>query len=147
MRSPIEQKADAELLLRSARKFAERMLREFGEFLPYGELMRLDGRIVSVGAAAGEEKSSPKELVATLRKSYRKEAQAGAVLACAVIYDVTITPPQSDQKKSAIAFEIDHRDGYSAEVFFPYVLSESREILFDPPFAQRGADEIFSRNG
>ena len=44
-------KVDAETLLNSALPFAEKMLSEHGEFYPFGEAMKPDGQIVSVGAA------------------------------------------------------------------------------------------------
>ena len=147
MRSDPEQKLDAEKLLGSARTFAERMLREFGEFHPYGEVMRPDGKIVSVSSTTGEEWPAAKDLISILRASYRSDAEAGKILVCAIVYDVKVVPPGSKQKKDAVAFAIDHRDGYSAEVFFPYVLRESREIVFDPPFAQKGSDEIVRKKG
>ena len=144
MRSAAEQKADSEKLLVAARVVADRMLHEFGEFLPYGHIMRPDGEIVSVSATTGEEEPASKDLISILRDGYRKEAEAGKLLVAAVIYDARVTTPSGPPKKDAVAFQIDHRDGYSVEVFFPYSL-DSAKVVFDPPFAQKGADAIFPR--
>jgi hypothetical protein len=146
MRSVAEQKADSEKLLVAARVVADRMLHEFGEFLPYGHIMRPDGEIVSVSATTGEEEPASKDLISILRDGYRKEAEAGKLLVAAVIYDARVTAPSGPLKKDAVAFQIDHRDGYSVEVFFPYSL-DSAKVVFGPPFAQKGADAIFPRKG
>jgi hypothetical protein len=146
MRSASEQKADAEKLLAKARVVAGRMLREFGEFHPYGYIMRPDGEIVRVGATTGDEHPASKDLISILRDGYRKEAEAGRLLVAAVVYDARVATPSMSEKKDAVAFQIDHRDGYSVEVFFPYSL-DSTDVVFDPPFAQKGADAIFQRKG
>lgn len=146
MRSPSEQKADAEKLLAEARVVADRMLHEFGEFLPYGYIMRPDGEIVSISATTGEEHPASKDLISILRDSYRKEAEAGRLLAAVVVYDARVATPSVPEKKDAVAFQIDHRDGYSVEVFFPYTL-DSADVVFDSPIAAKGADVIFPRRG
>jgi hypothetical protein len=114
------------------------------EFYPYGYIMRPDGEIVSVSAATGEEHPASKDLISILRDAYRKEAEAGKLLAVAVVYDARVATPSAPQKKDAIAFQIDHRDGYSVEVFFPYSL-DSADVVFDLPFAQKGPDAVFQR--
>jgi hypothetical protein len=63
MRSVPEQEADFEKLFGVARVVADRILHEIGEFLPYGHVMRLDGEIVSVSAAMGEEHPASKDLI------------------------------------------------------------------------------------
>lgn len=119
MRSPSEQKADAEKLLAESRVVADRMLHEFGEFLPYGYIMRPDGKVVSISATTGVEHPAPKDLISILRDSYRKEAEAGRLMAAVIVYDARVSMPSRPEKKDAVAFQIDHRDGYSVEVFFP----------------------------
>ena len=146
MRSATEQKADAEKLLAAARVVAERMLHECGEFYPYGYLMRPDGQIVSISPTTGKEHPASRDLISILRDNYRTEAEAGRLLASALVYDARVATPSASQKKDAVAFQIDHRDGYSVEVFFPYSL-DSAAVVFDPPFAQKGADAIFPRKG
>ncbi|PYP55124.1 MAG: hypothetical protein DMD40_14440 [Gemmatimonadetes bacterium] len=43
-------KQEPELLMNAALPFAEQMLRQQGEFYPYGGLLSIDGSIVHVGA-------------------------------------------------------------------------------------------------
>ena len=132
-------------LISASREVAERMLREHGEFFPYGALMRPDGQIVSVSSTTGEERPASTALISILRDGYRREAVDGKILACAVVYDVRVATIAAPQMRDAVAFAIDHRDGYSVEVFFPYALHKSGELVFEPPFAKKGADEIFPR--
>ena len=135
-------KQDVEKLMNSALPFAEKMLNEHGEFLPYGEAMRPSGEIVSVGADSGEEHPPSQELIDILRSAFKSAAAEGEYIATAIVYDSLTIPPGSEEKTDAIAVALDHRDDYSVLVFFPYELVDGTAEL-QPPFAVKGAGDIF----
>jgi hypothetical protein len=142
----MEAKQDSELLVNAVLPFAERMLREYGEFHPCGGYMTLEGRIVDVGADKdGEDYPRSKDLLAALRKSFRSLARARECKAVALVFNVTITIPGSDRKSDAIQVFVDHSDGYSADIFYPYELVDG-EVCYGEMFAQAGNHEIFSLN-
>ena len=114
-------KQDAELLVNAVLPFAEQMLRQYGEFYPYGGYTTPKGEIVEVGAEKkGEDYPRSKELLITLRESLRSIARAKKCRAAAIVFNVAITIPGSNQKTDAIQVFVDHRDGYSADIFYPY---------------------------
>jgi hypothetical protein len=55
---------------------------------------------------------------------------------------VAVDMPNSNHKSDAIQVCVDHADGYSAEVFFPYQIVDG-EIVYGETFAQEGRHEIF----
>lgn len=135
-------KQDVERLMNSALPFAEKMLNEHGEFFPFGEALRPSGEIVSVGADSGEEHPPSQELIDILKSGFRAAAAEGEYIATAILYDSLTIPPGSEEKTDAVAVALDHRDDYSVVVFFPYALVDGR-AKFQPPFAVRGASDIF----
>tara|TARA_R110002049_G_scaffold272614_1_gene450207 strand:- start:1980 stop:2522 length:543 start_codon:yes stop_codon:yes gene_type:complete len=135
-------KQDAEKLMNSALPFAEKMLNEHGDFLPYGEAMRPSGEIVSVGADSGEEHAPSQELIDILKSAFKSATGEGEYIATAIVYDSLTIPPGSEVKTDAVAVALDHHDDYSVIVFFPYELVDG-SAEFQPPFAVKGAGDIF----
>ena len=122
---------------------AEKMLRLYGEFYPYGGYIKPDGTIVDVGAS-DDESDHPKsrDLIHVLRSSLRELASSGECTATAIVFDVRVTLPASDRKSDAIQLCIDHAEGYSAEVFVPYEIIDS-EVVYGEMFAQAGKQDVF----
>lgn len=135
-------KDDCNQLLNAALPFAEQMLRDHGEFLPFGAQMLPDGEIVSVAADDGEEHSRSQNLIDVLRAAFRAGAVEGDLLATALVYDVRVVPPGASEKSDAIALNLDHRDNYSVTVFFPYTIKDGQPTIGDA-FANGGDYSIF----
>lgn len=136
-------KRESEKLMNAVLPLAEKMLREYGEFYPYGGYMKPDGSIVDVGADDSDTNHpKSKDLIYVLRSSFREMASMNQCKAVAVVFDVTVNVPNSSRKSDAIQVCVDHVDGYSAEVFFPYQIVNN-EIVYEKTFAQEGKREIF----
>jgi hypothetical protein len=136
-------KSDAEALLAQLLPFAEKMLREHGEFLPFGGRLNSDGEIVWEGASDGQEHPHSQDLLTLLRDEHSKLAGSGKIKASAILYDVRIVPPGCISKRDAVAIELDHRDGYSAIVYYPYRIEPESALHVEPPFAQQGENQTF----
>jgi light-regulated signal transduction histidine kinase (bacteriophytochrome) len=137
-------KQEAEELMNDLLPLAKRMLSEHGEFYPYGGYMDRIGKIVHVGAQLeGTNKPESRPLIEILRDDFRKLAALEKCKATAVIFDVRIMPPGAVEKSDAIQVCLDHLENYSAEVFFPYRISDG-EVVYGAVFAQRGDGLIFS---
>lgn len=125
---------------------AEKMLRQHGEFYPYGGYMKPDGTVVDVGADDPDtDRPKSRDLIYVLRSSFREMASTNQCKAVAIVFDVAVNLPDSDRKSDAIQVCVDHADGYSAEVFFPYRIVNN-EIVYEKTFAQEGKHEIFEQN-
>ena len=144
---PMNAKQESEKLMNAMLPLAEKMLRQHGEFYPYGGCMKPDGAIVDVGADDPDtERPKSKDLIYVLRSSLREMAAANQCKAVAIVFDVTVNLPKSNRKSDAIQISVDHADGYSAEVFFPYHIVNN-EIVYDEVFAQEGKHDIFGEAG
>jgi hypothetical protein len=139
MNSP---KAECEQLLDALLPFAEKMLREHGEFYPYGGTMDHSGKINHAAADDGTSHPPSSALIELLRNGFVSGAANGTYKATALVYDVRVIPPGRESKTDAIAVELDHRDDYSVVVYFPYKF-ERGEVTLEAPFAQEGDDRVF----
>ena len=136
-------KQESETLMNALLPVAEEMLRQYGEFYPYGGYMKPDGTIVQVGASDPDtDHPKSKDLIYVLRSSLRDLAERDECKATAVVFDVTVTLPNSERKSDAIQVSLAHSEGYSAEVFFPYQFVEN-ELVYGEMIAQQGKAEMF----
>jgi len=136
-------KQESEELMNAVLPLAEKMLRQHGEFYPYGGYMKSDGTIVDVGAGDPDtEHPKSQDLIYVLRCSFRKMANANQCRAVAIVFNVAVSLPGSNRKSDAIQVCVEHADGYSAEVFFPYQMM-GNEIVYEETFAQAGEHDIF----
>ncbi len=135
---------ECEKLMNAILPFAIQMLERYGEFYPCGAKVTDTGEIVHVGVM-DEKTDHPKSqpLIDALVTQFREEARAGTCRATAIVYDVKVVLPGKDMKTDAIQVNLDHRDGYSAEVFFPYNVGLSKKVDVFAPFAQKGKSEVF----
>ena len=142
----MKEKEESEKLMSELIPLAEKMLRRYGEFYPYGGYMKPDGSVVEVGVETPNAKH-PKsmDLISALRDTFRKKARDHECTAAAVVFDVNVTLPGSHCKSNAIQLCIDHVGGYSAEVFLPYEI-KGNEIVYGETFAQEGGHTVFGVN-
>ena len=141
-------KSECEVLLNEAMPFAKRMLREHGEFYPYGYEMKPAGEIKQVAGYTGTDHPKSQAIIDLLIEGFKQDAAANKVKATALVYDMLVVPPGASAKTDAIAVALDHRDNYSVIVIFPYVLAHGN-LTVGTPFAQKGKSLVFqlaSRN-
>jgi hypothetical protein len=62
-----------------------------------------------------------------------------------MVFDVSVTLPNSDRKSDAIQVTLEHSEGYSAHVFLPYQLVENK-LVYGETFAQRGGTDVFAQD-
>lgn len=135
-------KDDCDQLLDATVLRAENLLREYGEFYPFGAQMLPSGEIVPVSAYVGDEQPQSHLLIDHLQTYFKARASNGEVVATALAYDVSVTSPASDRKSDAIAVKLDHRDSYSVIVFLPYVIANGEPALGEG-FGNIGQNSVF----
>ncbi len=118
-------KQESELLMNAVLPVAERMLKEYGEFFPFGGYMMLDGSIRHIGASdSNTDHPKSRDLLFVLKDSFKEMASRRACKAVALVFDVPVALPDAAEKSDAIQLNIEHAAGYSVEVFFPYRLGD-----------------------
>lgn len=140
----INAKAEAEHLMSELFGFAEKMLIQYGEFHPFGGYLDVTGRMKHVGLDYEHtKKKSGKEELTLLKNGLRSIAKrrGGRVFGYAV--DVVL-PSAEGEKKDAIQFFLEHKNGYCAEVFFVYTVNPDRGVEVNETFAQAGTRFFFA---
>jgi hypothetical protein len=137
-------KEDAEKLMNTLLPFAEKMLREYGEFYPYRGAMTPDGKVVEHAAYTGSEFPKGTEVIQLLTEAFQKDAADRKYIATAIIYDIRTIPPGESEKTDAVCVSLDHNDGYSVNIIFPYTLKHA-ELSLREPFATKGDGKIFPK--
>jgi hypothetical protein len=137
------QKLELEKLLDAVMPFAKQMLTNHSEFFPYGATMDANGKITSVGGYTGDEHPKFTEVIDLLKSAYRRDGDTGKIMACALAYDIRAIPPGQTQKTDAVAVDLDHRDGMSIIVIYPYAVGTDKKLQLGTPYAVKGKREIF----
>jgi len=140
MKSP---KAESQDLMNAALPFAEQMLAEHGEFLPYGQALDKAGKFIAIGASDGREQPPSKDLIKLLKGGLKEGAKSGKYKATALVYDVRVTLPSTGKKSDAIAVSLNHEGKYAALVFFAYRL-DGKKVVMGEVFAQNEENYAFS---
>jgi hypothetical protein len=135
-------KADCEVLMSSVLRFAEHMLTNYGEFLPFGGAMRPDGELVSVAGYDGDKHPQSADVIRLLKEGFVKSAHQSQYKATALVYDTRIKLPPTGESSDAIAVSLNHRDSYSIVVILPYRI-DGGKLTVGSAFAQDGEGDIF----
>ncbi|MFL6675122.1 MAG: hypothetical protein ACJ8LG_17760 [Massilia sp.] len=135
-------KQECEQLMGQLLPFAETMLAEHGEFLPFGGVLKMAGEMAHIGAWDDAEAPLSRELIALLKDGFIAGARSGQYKATALLYNASTTPPGATDSTEAVVISLNHRDGYSVVVVFPYTVIEGC-VEFGDGFAQAGENDIF----
>jgi hypothetical protein len=142
MTLPANAKEQVEKLMNDLMPFAEKMIREHGEFYPFAALTNHNGKTEMVAQTEGD-RPEPSEVLDSLTVALRKAARNGQCTATCRVVHVALDNPEKGERVDAVQFLLDHAEGYSVEVFAPY-RKEDKKLKFETPFIQPGAAYIFS---
>jgi hypothetical protein len=138
-------KTESEGLMNAALPFAKKMLEQYGEFIPYGQALNLKNEILAIGAHDGQEHPPSAQIIQLLKQCFVHGAESGQYKATALVYDVRVQLPSTGSKSDAIAVSLNHKDNYSATVFFTYKIENSKLIMGEV-FAQQGENDVFHKH-
>jgi hypothetical protein len=139
--------ADLDRLLNVALEFAQKMLKDRGEFYPFGSSMDLNGKITMDGATTGQEHPPSQELLDILSGSFAKRAEVGELRAAAICADVRVVPPGAEKKTDAISVGLEHATGEAVTVFLPYQKGWLGRVRYGTLFASARDRQFFSGPG
>jgi hypothetical protein len=104
--------------------------------------MKPTGEIALVAGYDGTDRPKSQAIIDLLVDGFKRDAATGKVKATALVYDIRVVPPGTNEKSDAIAVALDHKDKYSVVVMLPYVLHAGK-LTIGTPFAQKGESRIF----
>lgn len=138
-------KKQVEALMNELLSFGETMLREHGEFHPFGGYLKASGAVVHVGVESSSDNGTPQKKVDALVGSFRQLAAQGKAIAFGIATDVELSRDDGS-KVDALKFVLEHQYGYCAEVFFRYEIGAEGDVEITDTIAQQG-EPLFFRNG
>jgi len=135
----------AEELLAHLIPFAEKMLEENGEFFPFAGKVANDGDIYHVAGYDGEEQPPSNQIRQLLESGLRQEAERGECRLSVLVSNVNLVDSQTGETEDAIHAAIEHQEGYSVDVYFPYSLVDGALEMREPK-AQERTPTVFPRD-
>jgi hypothetical protein len=128
--------------------FAKTMLRDAGEFYPFGAAVGSDEKVRAVGVSDGNEHPNSRDLYRILEDALFAGATDGRIVAAAIASNVNIPPEYSAECSDGIRVQLEAGD-YSRYVYFPYRLTKSGlfkkkiDVAVFEPFAVERSPSIF----
>ncbi len=133
---------DAERLLETTMPFVEDLLKQYGEFFPVASAIKINGDVAQVGTYNGDDHPLSSTVITELKDAFR--AKQADYTTIAIFYDVRVTHPSTISKTDAIAVFIESRDEETAyTIFYPYILTDNKQIVFAEAWKELSAKEIF----
>ena len=126
---------DLNLLKDAVLPVAKQLLSEYGEFFPYGAFMKLNGEVVDCSVSEAEERPPSTTLIKILTEDFQRRAAKGEIRAAGICCDVRVARPSQAEKSDAVQFALEHANGEALDVFLPYDLDSSGEVLYGELFA------------
>lgn len=125
--------------------FAQKTLRERGDFHPFGATVDGEEDLVLAMADVDEdsEEIDAQEMIDVLVEGFRVRARAGDLRASGICMDVRITMPETGESKDAICIRLEHEVGESLDVILPYAVDEDGVIDYDEMFSMEGEQQVF----
>jgi hypothetical protein len=122
---------------------AESMLNELGEFRPFGARLAAGGQLALIDVAPTLDEPSNPLVIDALYATFRLEARAGTIRACAVCWDALVPREEGGGLMDAIAIGLEHRDGDPTIVLCGYEREPSGDLRFEDPITASGRRHVF----
>jgi len=122
---------------------AESMLEETGEFRPFGARLAAGGQLALIDVAPTLDEPSNPLIVDALYATFRVEARAGTIRACAVCWDALIPREEGGGLMDAIAIGLEHRDAEPTIVLCGYERDLTGDFRFEDPVTAAGRRHVF----
>lgn len=122
---------------------AESMLEETGEFRPFGARLAAGGQMALIDVAPSLDEPSNPLIVDALYATFRVEAKAGTIRACAVCWDALIPREEGGGLMDAIAIGLEHRDAEPTIVLCGYQRDLTGDFRFEHPVTAAGRRHVF----
>ncbi len=139
MSTPKEQ---TESLLNELLSFAEKLLEKHGELFPFAGIVDNAGRARHLIADAPAQRLSAEAMRRSLVAGLREQASGGDCQLAVLINALSVTDPESGRVIDVIHAAAEHRQGYAADLYLPYTLSEGK-LEYGETAAEERVPEFF----
>lgn len=136
---------DCERLVTEFLPLAVAQLQTHGGFYPFAGVLTPEGKTSALQVPVESDQPHPSEVVEATIAALRRNAAARAIHAAVVFADARVLLPGCTEQSDAVQARLDHRDDYSAILFFPYTITDGK-VALGKSFVAAGTHEIFSSN-
>ena len=105
-------------------EFAQVMLKDSGEFYPFGASLSLDGKVAAVGGDDGNERPNPQDIYQLLARGFVSEASGGRVSGVALAANVDVPEQYKSPSKDALRVHLESV-GFARYIYVPYEIEKS----------------------
>ncbi len=127
-------------LLTYCTDFAKLLLKDVGDFYPFGAVIGSDGKLTTVGGLDGSERPAPQDIYCLLVDRFKARALDGSIIAAALAANVDIPskfkPPTPDGIRISLESSI-----FSRFIYIPYsvkkrgIFTKSFSVTFFEPIS------------
>ena len=118
-------------LLAYCMDFAHTMLKDSGEFFPFGATLSPDGEMATVGGWTGEERPKSQEVYQLLAGAFVAAAQEGRIIGVALAADVIVPDRYNPRTKDALRVQLE-APGFARFIYVPYELQVPSLTVAEP---------------
>lgn len=108
-------------LLSYCMDFAHAMLKDSGEFFPFGATLSPDGEVAAVGGWDGNERPKSQEIYQLLAGAFISAVGEGRVIGVALAADVNVPDRYNSPVKDALRVQLE-APGFARFIYVPYEL-------------------------
>jgi hypothetical protein len=113
----------------------ELLLRQNGEFYPFGAEIDDSGELKNIGHYDGDEFPLSQTKIDELRKYFQKETENKNIRAYAITFDCLVKRSEDSEKIDAIAIDCYLREsGQRTIYYFPYKRATNGNLEFEEPW-------------
>lgn len=106
--------------------------------IPVGGILDKAGEVATVVGSRSETIFTPDSTLVSFRLALAAAARQSSCQAIGLAYMVHIVPPRGSTPVDAVVVEVEHRNGYRANIVYPYSRDEAQEPVFGDPFTLPG---------
>lgn len=115
--------AQLHALLTYCLDFAQIMLKDSGEFYPFGAVLSPDGKVVAVGGSNGDEYPKAQEIYQLLAEALTFDAKSGKIFGAALAANVNVPQQYKSPSRDAVRVHLE-TEGYSRFIYLPYQITK-----------------------
>ena len=108
-------------LLTYCMDFGAVMLKDAGEFYPFGATLNSDGNVAAVAGFDGEDYPAPQDIYRLLADSFVSSAANGSITAAALAINVNIPSEYNPPSRDGIRVLIES-EGFARLIYVPYTI-------------------------
>lgn len=137
------QKTDCEALMNALLPLAEQMLKELGDFYPFGATLSTDGVVSLTPMNLQGSYRDTKDIMNDLIKTHSALAKEGYIKASGIAWNGK-TQNADGKDSDAIILSLEHKDGYAVLIGQPYKRKLFKRLVLSPIFSVEGKREVFA---